>query len=208
MKKCVIIGSVPIKNHQIFNEYNVKDSFLICADGGMDTAREAGLNPNLLIGDFDSVKGELPKEVETIRLQVEKDDTDSMAAAREGVRRGYREFVLLGMLGGDRFDHSIANLSLLQFLCRQECKAMIAGDSCQVFLIREGKLTLKSMKGTTVSVFPFGCSACRVSYTGLKYPLTQATLRSDIALGVSNVVVEDSAQIFVHSGDALILVLP
>ena len=163
------------------------------------------IRPDLLIGDFDSVQCPLPVGVETIHLKTEKDDTDLMAAVKEGVRRGFGSFVLTGVLGGERFDHSFANLCVLQYLCTQGCRAFIEQDGCRAFLLQGGRLTLTGERGRTVSVFPFGCAFCEVSYAGLKYPLTHALLTSEVPLGVSNRVASSQAQIVVHSGCALIL---
>ncbi|MCI1955341.1 MAG: thiamine diphosphokinase [Oscillospiraceae bacterium] len=202
---CVIIGSAPM-DRDAFQDVDMQERFVICADGGYDNAQKLGIRPDLLIGDFDSIQNRLPENVETIRLKIEKDDTDTLAAVKEGLQRGYRRFELGGVLGGDRFDHSYANLCVLQYLSSQGCKAVILDGSRKVFLLKGGRLTLSRMKGCTVSVFPFGCSSCEVTYTGLQYPLRQAILYSEVPLGVSNCITDDMAQIIVHSGDALVIV--
>ena len=206
MNKCVIIGSAPFENYEVFQEIDWKNSFVICADGGVDVALLNHITPNLIIGDFDSIKGELPKNIETIKLQIEKDDTDMMAAIRTGLKRGYREYILLGALGG-RFDHSFANLCALQYLASQGCKATLVAQGCRVFLLNGGRLNLSKLKGSTVSVFPFGTASCTVSYIGLKYPLTEARLSVDNPLGVSNEIIAEDARIILHNGNALIIVL-
>jgi thiamine pyrophosphokinase len=206
MKKCVIIGSAPLENDQIFTEIDLSDSFVVCADGGVDAALRNHITPNLIVGDFDSLQGELPENIETIKLSVEKDDTDMMAAIRIALKRGFRDFVLLGAIGG-RMDHSYANLCALQFLASQGCKAVLAGQGCRIFLLNGGRLTLQKLKGSTVSVFPFGAPSCTVSYGGLKYPLVNFCLTADNPLGVSNEIIDENAWIAVHSGNALIFVL-
>jgi thiamine pyrophosphokinase len=206
MNQCIIIGSAPFENYDVFQEMDWENSFVICADGGVDAALLNHIKPDLIIGDFDSLKGELPKDIEIIKLQIEKDDTDMMAAIRVGLERGYREFILLGALGG-RFDHSFANLCVLQYLALQGCKATIVSQGCRVFLLNFGRLTLSKLKGSTVSVFPFGTESCTVSYEGLKYPLTQARLSADNPLGVSNQIIAEEARIILHQGNALIIVL-
>ncbi|MCI1966535.1 MAG: thiamine diphosphokinase [Oscillospiraceae bacterium] len=203
---CMVIGSVPMQKNIIFNEYKKENCYVICADGGLDNANRFQISPDLLIGDFDSYRGELPGGVETIRLKVEKDETDTLAAVKEGIRRGFRSFVLFGELGGERFDHSYGNLCVLQYLCHQGCKAVLIGENCRLFLLSGGRLSLNGMKGSTVSVFPFGCSACRVSYIGMKYPLTKTVLHSDNPLGVSNRIEAEEARIAIHDGDALIII--
>ena len=204
----MVIASVPMEDGDLPSEFDPKECYVICADGGLDNAKRFGVTPDLIIGDFDSFVGELPSFVETIRLKIEKDDTDTLAAGREGIRRGFREFILLGVLGGERMDHTFANFCVLQYLCRQGCKAVLSGNACRVFLLSCGRLTLNGMKGAVVSVFPFGCPSCRVSYLGMKYPLTKAVLHSDNPLGVSNRIVGEEARIAVHDGDALIFVQP
>lgn len=203
--KCVIIGSVPEQDTQLVQEYT-RDAFVICADGGVDTVRECGVVPNLLVGDFDSVKGELPAGVETIRLSTHKDDTDMMYAIKEGFRRGYASFILLGAMGGERFDHSIANISALHFIASHGGKGAAVSSDCKVFLMTEGKLTLTEMKGCIVSVFPHGVPYCNVSYQGLEYPLIHHNLYADEPLGVSNRILMDRAEIILHEGNALVVV--
>jgi len=205
MKVCVVIGAAPITDGSVFEEINDGD-YIICADGGMDSALKYGLKPDLIVGDFDSAESDVPAGIETIRLKPEKDDTDMLAAVVEGLRRGYRNFILFGALGGMRFDHSFANLCVLQYLVKNGCKAIIYDEKCRIFLINDGRLILSKIKGKTVSVYPFGGPSCAVSYIGLKYPLTRAVLTSDNPRGTSNVVISDNAQITVHSGSALIIV--
>ena len=90
MNQCIIIGSAPVEDLSVFREYNTSESFVICADGGLDTALAAKIKPNLIIGDFDSAKSAPPANVETVRLMKEKDDTDMFSAVKEGMHRGYK----------------------------------------------------------------------------------------------------------------------
>lgn len=206
MKTCMIIGSAPIQNNSVFQEFMIDETFVICADGGLDTAMVNNITPNLIIGDFDSAKTVPPENIETIRLPVAKDDTDTMAAIKTAFRRGFEDFVLLGTMGG-RFDHTYANLSALQYIVSNGGKAVMAGDDSKIFLIRDSRLILTKMSGCTVSVFPFGCPCCTVSYQGMLYPLTEKCLNANFPLGVSNRIINDNAEITVHSGDALVIVM-
>jgi thiamine pyrophosphokinase len=206
MKKCVIIASAPADDDDILKNIDAVNSFVICADGGLDIALRNGLIPNLIIGDFDSLQGALPDKIETIKLNMAKDDTDMMAAIKEGIQRGYRQFELYCALGG-RFDHSFANFSALQYLTSQGCKAVIETKGCRVFLLTSGRLTLRKLKNSTLSVFPFGADYCTVSYEGMKFPLRETQLFSNNPIGVSNEIIDDNAQIIVHSGNALVFLL-
>lgn len=68
---------------------------LIAADGGYAWLKEKGLEPDLVVGDFDSM-AEPAGVAHLVRLPKEKDDTDTMAAVRLGQERGYRRFHIFG----------------------------------------------------------------------------------------------------------------
>ena len=206
-QKCMIIGASPILDGRVFQEFDPKDYFVICADGGYETALKLGLVPDLVVGDFDSAQKRPPASLRTLVLPVEKDVTDTMFAALKGLAKGLRDFVLLGCLGGPRFDHSLASIATLLYLRDHGAWGFLADERTKVFLLREEKLRITKLKGATVSVFPYGCPTCTVSYTGLQYPLTRGSLTvGGLLMGVSNSIVSDDAEIKVHSGTALVAV--
>ena len=203
----MIIGASPILDGRVFQEFVPKDYFVICADGGYETALKLGLVPDLVVGDFDSAQKRPPASLRTLVLPVEKDVTDTMFAALKGLAKGLRDFVLLGCLGGPRFDHSLASIETLLYLRDHGAWGFLADERTKVFLLREEKLRITKLKGATVSVFPYGCPTCTVSYTGLQYPLTRGSLTvGGLLMGVSNSIVSDDAEIKVHSGTALVAV--
>ena len=203
----MIIGASPILDGRVFQEFDPKDYFVICADGGYETALKLGLVPDLVVGDFDSAQKRPPASLRTLVLPVEKDVTDTMFAALKGLAKGLRDFVLLGCLGGPRFDHSLASIETLLYLRDHGAWGFLADERTKVFLLREEKLRITKLKGATVSVFPYGCPTCTVSYTGLQYPLTRGSLTvGGLLMGVSNSIVSDDAEIKGHSGTALVAV--
>lgn len=206
-QKCMIIGASPILDGRVFQEFDPKDYFVICADGGYETALKLGLVPDLVVGDFDSAQKRPPASLRTLVLPVEKDVTDTMFAALKGLAKGLRDFVLLGCLGGPRFDHSLASIETLLYLRDHGAWGFLADERTKVFLLREEKLRITKLKGATVSVFPYGCPTCTVTYTGLQYPLTRGSLTvGGLLMGVSNSIVSGDAEIKVHSGTALVAV--
>lgn len=206
-QKCMIIGASPILDGRVFQEFDPKDYFVICADGGYETALKLGLVPDLVVGDFDSAQKRPPASLRTLVLPVEKDVTDTMFAALKGLAKGLRDFVLLGCLGGPRFDHSLASIETLLYLRDHGAWGFLADERTKVFLLREEKLRITKLKGATVSVFPYGCPTCTVTYTGLQYPLTRGSLTvGGLLMGVSNSIMSDDAEIKVHSGTALVAV--
>jgi len=205
-KKCMIIGAAPITDPHIFQEFKPDEYFVICADGGFETALRFGISPDLIIGDFDSAENAVPDGIPMVRLPVEKDVTDTQAAVMEGFYRGYFSYVLLGCLGGERPDHTFANLNVLVYIAEHGGTGVLADEKTKIFLLTGGGLRLTEMKGQTVSVFPFKSPTCTVTYRGLQYPLQRGVLvTGGTLMGVSNRIVEDEAEIIVHKGMALVM---
>lgn len=204
-QKCMIIGAAPIDGKTLFSKYDLEDYYIICADGGYETAEENGITPDLIVGDFDSAKKKPGKTNKTLILPVEKDVTDTMFAAIKGQAKGFRSFVFLGCLGGERVDHTFANLEVLHYLLEHGAQGVLADEHTQLMLLKNNRLRLSKMKGTTVSVFPYAGNACTVTYDGLQYPLNHETLNTGgFVMGVSNSVVKDEAEIKIHTGIALV----
>ena len=203
-KQCVILGAAPIGQDALLQKAVRQGRYLICADGGLDTARRLGEKPDLILGDFDSLQGDLPTEDEVIRLPVEKDDTDMLHAVKVGLAKGYQDFLLLGGLGGERPDHAMANFCLLRYLDEHGGFGVLTDGKTAVRYLSHGTLPLAGKPGTIVSVFPFGCEACTVSYEGLYYETDHTVLTLPDAMGVSNSMTGEQAVITLHAGSALI----
>ncbi len=200
MKKCYIVGAgecsyVPPKPD--------KDTLLIAADGGYDTLCRLGIKPDLLIGDFDSIKS-VPEDIECIRFKVRKDETDMHLAYLEGKRRGCSEFFIYGGTGG-RSDHSFANLSLLLYIKKAEDTATLCGSGETFRVIRNEKIKLFGKKGANFSVFAFGREAHGVYVKNAEYEAENATLYPEFPLGVSNAFLDTPAEISVENGSLLII---
>lgn len=176
----------------------------IAADAGLRLCRELGRTPDLVLGDFDSMDvSEAPADA--LRVPVEKDDTDTGLALREGLRRGCREFFIYGGTGGRRLDHTLANLQSLAFLRENGARGWLYDRDFVYTVIKNETLTLRrEVDWGLVSLFALGDRARGVTLTGLQYPLDHAELTCAFPLGVSNHFAEERAAVTVEDG--LILV--
>lgn len=197
---CFIVGAAPTQLPPLRRGEN---DLLVAADGGLTACRAAGLSPDLVVGDFDSL-GAAPEGENVVRLAVEKDDTDTAHAAELAYARGYRRFVLFGALGGSRMDHSFANFALAASLARRGARCWLVGEGQLVTAIHNDALRFPAGRRGDVSVFPFGGAACGVTEWGLKYALDDAGLAGDCALGVSNALTGAAAELSVRAGTLLI----
>ncbi|MBD5153176.1 MAG: thiamine diphosphokinase [Oscillibacter sp.] len=180
-----------------------ENDLLIAADGGLDHLTRQGLNPHLIVGDFDSL-GRVPAGDNIIRHPVEKDDTDTMLAIKTGLARGYKTFLLYGCLGG-RLDHTYANLQALLYLARRGAAGFLLGRGMAATVVRSGQLDFAPGHMGTISVFCPDGEARGVDLTGLHYPLQNAVLTSDFPLGVSNQFTGEAASVAVREGSLLVM---
>ena len=150
-----------------------KDDYIIAADGGLKHTRKLGIEPNEIIGDFDSL-GFTPPGAEI--FPVEKDDTDAMLAVRRGLELGYREFLLYGSLDGPRLDHTVANFQTLQFLADRDAVGYLVGNRSIVTVVKNGSIAFPAGLSGNLSVFCMGADARGVTERGLYYTLEDGVL--------------------------------
>ncbi len=173
---------------------------VIAADAGYHACEAAGVVPDLLLGDLDSI-GVPQVSVPIERLPVEKDDTDTLAAVKLGMARGYTSFHIYGGTGGKRADHTLANLQTLLYLRRRGARGWLYDDDFLWTAIEDESLTVqRTVEWGLFSAFCLGDRAEGVYETGFQYPLEDAVLTPDMPLGVSNHILEPSAVISVRRG--------
>ncbi len=199
MKTCVIFNAGDFNS---LIEPVTPEDYVLAADGGLMHIQKLGLTPNGILGDFDSL-GYVPQNANI--FPVEKDDTDSMLAVRQGLKLGCRRFLLYGSLDGPRLDHTVANFQTLQFLADHGAQGWLVGTSYLATVLKNGSLRFGSQARGIISVFCMGADAQGVTLNGLEYPLENAVLTAGFPLGVSNYFTGREATISVQNGSLLIL---
>lgn len=204
MQRCVIIGGAQIKNYnRIKSKLKEKDFFIFC-DSGLKHQENLFIKPNLIIGDFDSIN-KPETEIETIVLPKEKDDTDTFYGVKEAIKRGFNEILLVGVTG-NRLDHTLGNLSALLYLYNQGKSAMIIDDYSIMQIVDDKPVTIKSAK--YFSLLNISGTAKGVNIENAKYPLKDATIKSDYSYCVSNELIDKKeAQIYVEDGQMLLIII-
>lgn len=203
MRKCVIITSY-IEGNLIDILGGFEADFIMCADGGYDHAKAAGIVPDILIGDFDSMKNPEDPDIETLVFPSEKDDTDTGICLQTAIDRGYDEILIAGGLGG-RFDHTMSNIQLITGKSHLASSITIKdkGNSCTVLNSCSRKFLPGEYK--YISIFSMSGKSAGVTAKGLKYPLNDAELPSGSTLGTSNEFADGEAEITVKDGILLIV---
>ena len=129
---CHIVGAG--ENYGINFEPGTKD-LVIAVDAGFRLLEQKAVRIDLAIGDFDTLQY-IPKHSNVIALKAEKDDTDMLAAVREGIRAGYSLFHIYCGTGG-RLDHTLANLQVAAALSQEGRQGFVVDRDC-----RKGELYL------------------------------------------------------------------
>lgn len=179
------------------------EDLVIAADGGLRTVQKAGIRPQLVIGDFDSL-GEIPGHEQVIVLPTVKDVTDTWAAIEWAKKRGFREFHLYGCTGG-RVEHTLANIQTAAALAEAGMHGLIYDKEQIITAICNETISFPSEKIGFLSVFSYTDICGDVTLEGLKYELEHAELTNRFPLGVSNEFVGKEAFVTVRQGIAVVV---
>ncbi len=180
--------------------------FAVAVDGGLLRAEELGLMPDCIVGDFDTVSGEVlgyyrERGVYFETQKPEKDYTDTELALLYALSQPeVSEIVILGGLGR-RFDHTLANVQVLLHALRKGIPCRIIDRYNRISLL-DRPLELKKSEtwGRYISLIPFTEQVKGVTLTGFKYPLTEALLTQGNSLGVSNELLAERGRIDFQEG--------
>jgi thiamine pyrophosphokinase len=197
--------------HRVCDAKSNADLYLIAVDGGITFLFENGIQPDLWIGDMDSVTKQSSLDWENYQsaikkqqFPVEKDDTDMALAVADAYEKGYREILLYGGVGGTRLSHTFANIQLMQQYEAKGCHIRLMAQNCQAEILRNGVKRYSAVMQGKISVICLSDRAEDVVIEGLQYEY-QGTLTNAVALGVSNAFAGKPARISVGQGVLLLI---
>ena len=203
MKRCVVVGGADINNYEYIRDYLCEDDYIVFCDSGLKHIDSLGVKPNLIVGDFDSHDN--PNlEVETIVLPCEKDDTDTVFAVKEALKRGFNEFLLIGVIGA-RLDHTLGNVSILMYLDSLSKKGVIIDDYSEMEIVSKEPAFIED-SFAYFSLINVSGKAKGVVIENAKYPLDNAEITCEYQYGISNEVIKgEIAKVSVSDGQLLLV---
>lgn len=183
----------------------------IAVDAGMEFAYRNQLQVQFIVGDFDSVSGDIidyyrrEGNIEINGYQPEKDATDTQIAVEKAISIGSKNIWILGATGR-RLDHFLGNVNCLALAQKAGVCAFIVDEYNCMRMIESGTvLQVDKQFGKYVSFLPFGGIVTGVNLEGFKYPLVNHTLVCEDGLGISNEIVGENARITFSSGRVLMI---
>lgn len=195
----------------IKEKYGNNRPYVIAADRGLIGAEQLGFQPDILLGDFDSIEQSKLEQywqkagIEILSYPAEKDDTDSALALMTALERGATHICILAGTG-TRLDHTFANVGLLLQCLNAGIQAEMV-DSCNRIRMIDKELTIRKEEqfGTYVSLLPFTEQVTGITLKGFRYPLQDATLELGMNRGVSNEIEEEVGEIQIRTGKLLVM---
>lgn len=205
-KKCIVIGAGDLTVGAV----NVgEEDLVIAVDGGINYCGILEIEPDIILGDFDSVNDAQREAILSMReqapdrvvaLKPEKDDTDMLAALKLGLEKGYDYFLIYGATGG-RLEHTLANIQCLLYLKNHDAVGYLMDGSGMIFVMKNEEVKLRDNLEGYFSLFCLGKEAKGVTIKGMKYELEDYTMTNDFPIGVSNEFIGKEASISVEDGE-------
>ena len=190
---------------QYISEKPDGEDIVIAADSGYNNAKKLGVTPQILIGDFDSIKGHPDDVDEIIQLPCEKDVTDTQYAIEVAIKKGAREIVIICGTGG-RFDHAISNMCILEGLHKKGIRATIVSGQNRIRYIKDtGFILIRDKNYKYFSILAADEKVKGVTIEGGKYPLSKKTILREHQFAVSNEIEKNCALITVKKGGIYII---
>ena len=203
MRRCVIVGGADISTYDRINSIITSEDYVIFCDSGLKHMQKLAVKPSLIVGDFDS--HENPKlDIETIVLPCEKDDTDTVFAVKEAIKRGYTDFLLIGVIGA-RLDHTLGNVYILEYLDELGLKGKIIDDYSEMALVSREPAYIEDLYAF-FSLINITGIAKGITIENAKYPLKDGEITCGYQYGISNEVISGKiAKVSIQDGKLLLI---
>ncbi len=181
---------------------------IIGVDGGVDTLFNIDLVPDVIIGDFDSIKLDnkylASDNIKKISHPPEKDFTDTELAVDYAINKDSKSIIIVNDMQ-NRTDHALGIIATLANLHQQGIHSMILSNH-QALLFLNTSTEIKLKVGLEVSLIPFSSEVKGITTSGLYYPLKNESLYSTSARGVSNKTNSDRQTITFDQGMLLLVI--
>jgi len=191
---------------------------VVCADSGLDAAKNLGLDIDFLLGDFDSVQKDTlagfmeenalnGSNTKFARYPAEKDYTDMHLILEWAVEQKPSEIIILGATGG-RLDHLVANINILMLPLANNIPAYIV-DRHNKLCLTGNRHVIRREDGhwKYISVYPLTDKVTGVNLSGVKYPLEDAVLEKGGSTTVSNEFAKNASEAVVSLDTGILIVI-
>ena len=205
MKGCILFLHGTYKKDELFfYERLCRGRVKVAVDGGYSFFRKTGLVPQLLIGDFDSLKRiprNLGPKTKVLTFPSRKDETDSQLAVEYCLEEGAKDIDIVVPSTGEP-DHFLGNFALLSLCAKKapEVNARLINIRYQAVLLENNRMEFAGCSGHLVSVSPMEkrieltCRGTEYDADGVRIKVGDSrAMRNRIAAGRAWLVVKGRA---------------
>lgn len=208
MRTAIFLNGYP-DSGLLIRDVTDRADLIVAADGGARYALAAGIVPDLVVGDMDSLGEALALELEKRgasleRHPVEKDKMDGHLAVLAAGKRGATAADFLCAAGG-KPGAVFAVPHILLTAERIGLRSTVVADWGRMFVVEAGTRIVEGAAHESVTIFPLSGPATGVTLKGMEYPLENSTLEPGDTLGFHNELVGGVAKVSVRSGVLLVV---
>ena len=210
MSRIVVFANGKLNHSEVLKNHLRSTDRIFCANGGTVHALALGLEPEVIVGDLDSLSTSIITSLEAAgttihRHPVAKDQTDLELTLDRALEQNPTEILLVSALGG-RLDQMLANIFLLsRKLYRGIQMTLLDGYQWAVLTRTNETVTISGRKGDTVSLIPLSPTVSKVNFTGVRWPLENAELEFGSTWSVSNEMTGVEAEVRIGTGLMLVV---
>ena len=201
-RRAVVIAGGEIISYERVRSFLKPEDYYIFCDSGLFHKEGLNVEPDLIIGDFDSHE-KVDTGSEIITLPEMKDDTDSLSGVKLALKRGFKDFLLLGMTGR-RMDHTLCNLYLLAFIKSHNGRALIVDDWSEMEVVEKEEVFI-SDSYAYFSLIAWKGKCEGVNIENALYPLSSAVIEPEYQYGISNEPLKGGSRVWVEKGSLLLI---
>jgi thiamine pyrophosphokinase len=203
MAKAVIVADGNFPTHEIPMGYLEKADVIVCCDGSAGSLLNIGMVPDAIVGDMDSLSGELKERFSDRIFVDDTQETNDLTKAVEWCHAsGYDEITIVGATG-KREDHTIGNISLLAEYSEYVNVKMVTDTG--IFLPFRKSCKIETLPGQQVSIFSVS-QETEITSSGLRYPLFKRKLKNWWEATL-NEAIGDTVELNFEGGAVLVFVL-
>ena len=201
-RRAVVIAGGEIISYERVRSFLKPEDYYIFCDSGLFHKEGLNVEPDLIIGDFDSHE-KVDTGSEIITLPEMKDDTDSLSGVKLALKRGFKDFLLLGMTGR-RMDHTLCNLYLLSYIKSHHGKALIVDDWREMEVVEKEEVFISDTYAY-FSLIAWKGKCEGVNIENALYPLSSAVIEPEYQYGISNEPLKGGSRVWVEKGSLLLI---
>ncbi|MDO5724767.1 MAG: thiamine diphosphokinase [Tissierellia bacterium] len=203
MTAVILTGGDMLSPNLIKREIN-NSKYIICADSGYDSIANLNIKPDILLGDFDSIKNkeQLNSNLNVLKYPTKKDFIDTELAIEHAIEKGFKNIKILGGYGS-RADHSLINILMLKRYSDAGIKIYLVNNNNKITYC-DKNLEIKEEDYDYISIIPYSENV-KVSTYNLEYELKEGIIPFGTSLGISNKIKSHPAKIDLVDGQAFII---